>query len=122
MTDGVRVVAWTTRESDHPVFANLTGGWFGFPNGDEVPRHRWRDYLDAFVEEVHPRMEALRAEILRRNLKECGPWHQSEKEEGTPVFSDGTVMYFTFRAWGDLLAAVWSEEEDEQYSYMYFYM
>jgi hypothetical protein len=41
----------------------------------------------------------------------------------TPVFDDGTVGGFSFRAWGDLLAAVWNTAEGTtKYSYMSFYM
>jgi hypothetical protein len=39
----------------------------------------------------------------------------------TPVFSDGRHFAMTFRAWGDFMAAVWSEEEDRNMSYMDFY-
>ena len=41
----------------------------------------------------------------------------------TPVFDDGTVGSFSFRAWGDLMAAIWNTEENtNKYSYMDFYM
>lgn len=39
---------------------------------------------------------------------------------GCPVFSDGTVSRMSFRAWGDFMAAVWSEEEDKDYCYVDF--
>ena len=39
-----------------------------------------------------------------------------------PLFSDGKVATFSFRGWGDLMAAIWSEAEDKDYGYMDFYM
>ena len=54
-------------------------------------------------------------------LKQGGDWHQNDPK-GVPVFNDGTVAMFSFRAWGDLMAALWAEHEDCDYSYMDFYM
>jgi hypothetical protein len=82
---------------------------------------RWKDYLEAWKPEAHPYAEALRAAILKLQLREGGDWHQNDAN-GVPVFSDGTVATFSYRAWGDLLAAVWSEAEDKDYNYMRFYM
>jgi hypothetical protein len=42
--------------------------------------------------------------------------------EGVPVFEDETISTFSYRAWGDLLSAIWSEEENKDYNYMAFYM
>lgn len=93
------------------------GGWF--PKGK-----RWEDYL-SLQESVgdcsRPYFEALRQEIITRNIRRGGDWHQNS-EEGVPIFSDGTFVVFSYRAWGDLLAAVWSTEENKDYEYMNFYM
>ena len=100
------------------------GGWFG-RNGDADPltgdvwkgvHHRWADYLEPLTDKGKEYAEALRAEILRLKLKKDGNWHQYSGE-GVPIFSDGTVATFSYRAWGDLLAAVWSEEENKDYAY-----
>jgi hypothetical protein len=98
------------------------GGWF-------THGLRWKDFLPQFdlggseeeEREAREHYEALRTEILRRRLRVGGDWHQ-ESEQGVPVFSDGGVATFTMRAWGDLLAAVWSTEDDKDYSYMDFYI
>lgn len=66
-------------------------------------------------------LNALRAEIIRLGLREGGDWHQGDPH-GVPVFSDGTVAKFSYRAWGDLLAATWASHEDVDYRYMDFYM
>jgi hypothetical protein len=79
---------------------------------------RWQDYA---ARNPGPHYEALRLAIVERGLKRGGDWHQNS-DDGCPVFSDGTSGTFTYRAWGDLLAAVWSEHEGRDYSYMDFYM
>ena len=89
------------------------GGWF--ENG-----MRWKDYAEAHTEEGLEYAEALRESIIKRKLKITGSTHQ-KGYECVPVFSDGTIAAFSFRAWGDLLAAVWSDEEDKDYCYMDFY-
>lgn len=61
----------------------------------------------------------LREQIIKLQIRSGGDWHQAE---GTPLFEDGTIGSFSYRAWGDLLAATWSEEDQVGYSYMDFYM
>ena len=39
-----------------------------------------------------------------------------------PLWSNGKVDTYSFRSWGDLMAAVWSTEENKDYGYMDFYM
>lgn len=90
------------------------GGFFG-------AGMRWKDYLDAFEEEKWPYAEAVREYIIANAIKRGGDWHQNS-DQGVPLFHDGTVATFSFRAWGDLMAAIWSEEENRNYSYMDFYM
>lgn len=82
---------------------------------------RWGDYIGVFCREVHKYAEALRASIIEKGIKECGPWHQDSSVNGAPIFSDGTAATFSYRAWGDLLAAVWSTEENRDSNYMEFY-
>ena len=91
------------------------GGWFGFKES-----HTFDQYLDAWEPEVHAYIWAMKREVVRLGLREGGDWHQSA--EGTPVFSDGTIGAFSFRGWGDLLAAIWTAEDGVRYSYMDFYM
>lgn len=54
-------------------------------------------------------------------IREGGDWHQSDAC-GCPVFSDGTTALFSYRAWGDIMAAIWSEHDGKDYGYMDFYM
>lgn len=91
------------------------GGWFNW----ESKGMRWKDYVATW--RVPAYAEALRKEIVEKGIRRGGDWHQND-EEGTPLFSDGKVGSFTYRAWGDLLAAIWSEEEGNDYTYMDFYL
>jgi len=68
-----------------------------------------------------PYHEALRRAVLARGLRRGGDWHQSAND-GVPVFDDGAVGTFSFRAWGGLMAAIWSAADGRTYDYMDFYM
>lgn len=119
----MKVVAWIgfdeadTKES---AVGGL-GGWFGFaPTGDfKKEPMRWEHYLGNCPEEDVPYVEAIRQEVLEKRLKIAGDQHQSS---WIPLFEDGKVGIFSFRGWGDLMAAIWSEEENKDYNYMDFYM
>lgn len=91
------------------------GGWFGMDQ-----RHSWEDYVDIWFDEAKPYVIALRDSIVERGIRESGDWHQ-DSDEGVPLFEDGTVATYSFRAWGDLLAAVWEGVDRLPYCYMDFY-
>ena len=91
------------------------GGWFTGGKKDEC----WGAYLERLPPESRPYAEALRAEVVRLIVRHGGFWHQYDPA-GTPVFEDGTCAAFSMRAWGDFLAAVWSDHGDESYSYCDF--
>lgn len=120
MTD-LHVTRWEPAESEgldfmDPLNLGGPGGFFNM----SVSGQRWQDYLDRWFPEWHPHLEALRAEILRRRLWESGEWHQDEEAEGVPVLSDGYYFAASMRAWGDLMAAVWSEEHGRDWCYVDF--
>lgn len=101
------------KAASHPDKTGEIGGLGGmFRDG-----YRWKDYCDPGCEYY----ESLRKSILDNNLRITGEEHQ-ESDNGAPMFEDGTVGLFSWRAWGDLMAAVWSEKEDKNYNYMDFYM
>ena len=83
---------------------------------------RWKEILDCYTEEGQKYCEALRKYIVENKIKRGGDFHQSDEEGGAPLFSDGTTATFSYRAWGDFMAGVWSEEENKDYTYMSFYM
>jgi hypothetical protein len=67
----------------------------------------------------YPYLEALRLSILHLGLTEGGFWHQ--RDCGVPLFSDDTVGFFSMRAWGDLMAAIWNSElATKSFSYVDF--
>ena len=92
------------------------GGWFNWTTKGQ----RWRDYLNIWKPKVRPYLEAIRRSVIKNNIRINGNGHQYSKE-GVPLFNDNTISKFSFRGWGDLMAAIWSEEENKDYSYMDFY-
>lgn len=90
------------------------GGFFG-------KGMRWADYIGRLHKESIVYAECIRAYVIENNIKKGGDWHQSD-EHGVPIFDDGTSGVFSYRAWGDIMAAIWSEKECRDYSYMDFYM
>lgn len=121
----MKVAAWISYAEADKLTESFGGfgGWFGFEPPGKAPAHNWTDYLELVCGDdasLHAYAEALRAEIVERRLWEDGGWHQCD-DEGVPQFEDGTVASFSFRAWGDLLAAVWTEQLGRQYCYMDFY-
>ena len=113
----MKVIEWVAYDYDKPEYPqNALGGMGGwFQNG-----YRFKDYLEEYDESVHPYINAFREAVLEMKLKEGGDWHQNW--DGTPKFDDGTVSTFSYRAWGDIMAAIWSTEENKDYNYMDFYM
>lgn len=113
-------------EAQKPVTVDR---WIAYEEADGMPESvgglggcvqfgmRWGDVFTS----GDSHLNALRAEIIRLNLRQGGDWHQ-EDPHGVPVFSDGTVAKFSYRAWGDLLAVTWASHEDVDYRYMDFYM
>jgi hypothetical protein len=114
----VKVTRWISYEEADDLEMSIggLGGWFGF-HGENT----WDDYFESCSEEVRPYAIALRDDIIARGIKGGGDWHQGD-DEGVPLFNDRTVGSFSYRAWGDLLAATWTFAEDRQYNYMDFYM
>lgn len=96
-----------------PHIISTSGGWFD--NG-----HRWADYIETWSNPATPYLEALRADIIAKGIRYTGEQHQYT-DDGVPLFDDGHVATFSYRGWGDLMAAIWSTEEDKDYSYMDFY-
>lgn len=112
----ITVIGWIDYDDIEEGFEEAIGGLGGwFTDG-----MRWKEYSDIYTEEGIPYAEALRAAILDRGLKCTGRQHQNDSRM-VPVFSDGTYASFSYRAWGDLMAAVWSEQEGKDYHYMDFY-
>lgn len=92
------------------------GGFFNFSTSGQ----RWKDFIERFNDSGKEYVEALRSSIIELGIRNGGSWHQSDKVNGVPVFSDGSVALFSMRGWGDLMAAIYSELENKDYSYCDF--
>jgi hypothetical protein len=112
----MRVVEWVedSEINDAEVSVGSLGGWF-------KDGMRWPDFIKRIKEEYRPYYEAIRVSVIENGYRHTGEYHQYGGE-GVPVFEDGTIGSFSWRAWGDLMAAIWSTEEDKDYCYMDFYM
>jgi hypothetical protein len=112
-----KVVEWIAYDDigDRPDSVGGMGGWFGWERHDT-----WQDFLDAFSEEKHGYFEAIRESVIERGHWIDGGRHQ-QCDEGVPLFEDGTVGSFSFRAWGDLMAAIKESVDHQRHDYMEFY-
>jgi hypothetical protein len=111
----ITVVDWVEcgENRDLPDLLGCLGGFF-------ERGMRWSDYLERSDEKVHRHAEALRSAIIEKGIRKTGYWHQ-KSAHGVPVFSDGSIAEFSFRAWGDIMAATWAEKESRDYCYLDFY-
>lgn len=109
-------ISWKDAEGKEEAIGGL-GGYFNFSTGGM----RWKDYIDDYLDEVKPYAEAIRESVLQRGSLMTGDKHQ-HSANGVPLFDDGKVGCFSYRAWGDIMAAIWSEKENKDYNYMDFYM
>lgn len=110
------VKRWITWEKAQKKKESIGGLGGYFENG----MRGQKNYFDILNPEFQPYAEALRREIIKNKIIITGQEHQNGKH--VPLFSDGTVGTFTYRSWGDLMAAIWSEELDTDFCYMDFYM
>jgi len=107
----IEIVGWHHEDEfpddflEDPKFVGWSGGYA--PNGVISPSGPWADYIErvADTEEDRQRLECLRAYIEANDVRNGGSWHQ--RGGGIPRFSDGTYIYLSQRAWGDLMAAIW---------------
>ena len=91
------------------------GGW--------VVGQKWDEYLKDLIDPAKPYAEGIREAVLKDRIRWGGDWHQSDQYEGVPLFEDDTIGSFTYRAWGDILAAIWNTEKNwRRFSYNSFYM
>jgi hypothetical protein len=100
------------------------GGWFnGFylHEKDKIgiyKNHTWEDYVVNLTENEKAYAECLKKEILKLNIRVTGEDHQHIM---IPLFSDNTFSFFSYRAWGDLMAAIFTTDENPL-TYMEYYM
>lgn len=118
--ENLKIVKWITESEIGDKEANGLGGmggWFGFKQPNT-----WKDYLDNFKEEAHPMLEELKRSIIENGVRCTGEEMQDRGDKVVPLWSNGKVDTYTWRAWGDLMAAVWGDHDKKNYNYMDFYM
>lgn len=121
-----RVIRWENDEntSNKEISIGGLGGFFNagliHKNQKELVDMRWKNYVSSIKPDTIPYAEAIRESVLKNNIRFTGKEHQNS-DQGVPVFEDDTIGSFSFRAWGDIMAAIWSEEENKNYTYMDFY-
>ena len=113
----MKVIKWISYNDTSDYKEAPCGGLCGwFDNW-----HRWEDYIETYKEESHQYLNAIKESVIKKRIRYTGAEHQNA-EDGCPVFEDGTSCTFSYRAWGDLMAAIWSSDENKDYHYMDFYM
>ena len=92
----LRIVGWTDFECEYPS-RNIEG------------------------QEVREIVQLIGDEVVKYGYCFSGQDHQTSLT-GVPVFSDGTCLRASMRAWGQIMAAIYSAVEGVELSYMDFYM
>lgn len=82
---------------------------------------RWEDYKPYYTNYAHEELEQLRSKILENEIRCSGEDHQYNSKS-VPLWSDKTVDTYSYRAWGDLMAAIYSTQENKDYCYIDFYV
>ena len=128
--DNMKIEKWIKYEEAEGKEENGlggSGGWFGYDemNRDAagrwtMSRGRWPDYLDHFEPKVRSMLEELYQSIVANRIRCTGEEHQ-HGAVAVPLWDNGKVDTYSMRAWGDLMAAVWSTEDNKDYGYMDFY-
>ena len=118
----MKVIEWISYDEaqDKEESVGGLGGWFGVKDDDWEYPHRWADYLAATDPSKHPYVEAIKADVLTSGRFISGQQHQ-DLDDGVPLFEDGTVAGFSFRAWGDLMAAIATEHDGKNHAYIEIY-
>ncbi len=118
--DEREVVAWISYRKAETAHDQVDiGDWGG--GASHTKSRTWQEHLSRTEPRLRPYHDALRHAVLARGLRRGGDWHQ-HGPDGVPVFDDGAIGTFSFRAWGALMAAIWGAENGRIYSYMDFYM
>ena len=72
-------------------------------------------------EEFSEMLQLIREEIYEHGYIFAGQDHQNSAT-GVPVFSNGTCFRASWRAWGSIMAQMYTDSEGNALSYMDFYM
>ena len=111
----MKVVEWIAYDDSDEIEVSFGGLGGVFKHG-----MRWKDYINNLSDHSKKYAEAIRKSVLENEIRIKGDDHQ-HGGSGVPVFDDGTCTSMSYRAWGDIMAAIWAEKEDTDYCYMDFY-
>lgn len=115
----IKVIDWINYDNTEKYEASIgSGSEIAISDTDYI---KWKDYINIINPDHKEYFEALRENITENKIQFSGEKHQNAKN-GVPLFSDKTVGLFSFRGWGKLMAAIWSDIDNANYSYMDFYM
>ena len=81
---------------------------------------RWGDYVNYFKPESRPHLEELREAVIDNHIF-CNSWKYQRELMACPLFDDGTSVTYSRVAWANLMAAVWSSEDDKDYTTQDFF-
>ena len=72
----IKVVGWISYDeaTKHKESAGGMGGWFNW----KVKGMRWKDYIETIKPEYVPYYEAIRHEVVSKNLRITGEQHQDD--------------------------------------------
>lgn len=83
--------------------------------GGDSSNPSWDEYLSGWFEDIQPKIKAIRQCIEDNDL--VGVCANEICNDVYFKFEDGTIMTFTWRAWGDLMQAIINKRE----GYMTYY-
>lgn len=112
----MKIVKWIDCEKAVNKDSHGLGGFGGFFKKGM----RWKDYKKMYKKTYHKELEELRKSIIENRIRCKGSEHQYGNGNA-PLWDDGSADTYSYRGWGDLMAAVWSTEDNVDYSYMDFY-
>jgi hypothetical protein len=98
----------------YPISLQVTNG--GFFNIQKSGM-RWKQYINNWKNIMDiERLETIRTYIVVNKIKSFNRGFNDVNF----LFDDDTVAIFSFRSWGDIVAATWSQEDDKDYNYLLF--
>ena len=111
----MKIISWIADadSADKEVAVGGLGGSF-------APGNRWQDFVDNCKPETHEYLEAIREYMLSQNKCVTAYDHQNSLG-GVPMFEDGKVAIMSMRMWGDMMAAIKSTQDNQDYSYLDFW-
>ena len=96
---------------------------YGGLGGDFKKGMRWKDYINQFKDEYIADLENLKLAIVDNRIRYSAMEYRinSKPCRAIPLWDNGKIDTYTMRGFCDLMAAIWSQEDNNDYGYMDFY-